>query len=113
MVALTCFIVVAHNAYILKRHKRGCICSCADKQQVDRNKKRANDGIAGAMAMSGIVPVPGNDFSLGIATSGYRDQGAIATGIQARISPNANVNIKAAWDSGNGVGVVAGPNIGW
>ncbi|EBO0019965.1 hypothetical protein DSO52_19430 [Salmonella enterica] len=83
------------------------------KHQVDRNEKRANGGIAGAMAMSGIVPVPGNDFSFGIATSGYRDQGAIATGVQARISPNANINMKAAWDSGNGVGVVAGLNIGW
>ncbi|HCD3659490.1 TPA: YadA-like family protein [Klebsiella pneumoniae] len=83
------------------------------KKQVDRNEKRANGGIAGAMAMSAIPSVPGHDFSFGMAASGYRDQGAIAVGVKANITPNTSVSLNTAWDSGNGVGVAAGVAVGW
>ncbi|EBW4032769.1 hypothetical protein DPF51_25330, partial [Salmonella enterica subsp. enterica serovar Newport] len=83
------------------------------KQQVDRNEKRANGGIAGAMAMSAIPSVPGHDFSFGMAASGYRDQGAIAAGVKANVTPNTSVSLNTAWDSGNGVGVAAGVAVGW
>ncbi|EBO0017763.1 hypothetical protein DSO52_07790 [Salmonella enterica] len=83
------------------------------KHQVDRNEKRANGGIAGAMAMTAIPSVPGHDFSFGMATSGYRGQGAIAAGVKANITQNTTVSLNTAWDSGNGVGVAAGFSVGW
>ncbi|MGG5932895.1 YadA-like family protein [Salmonella enterica] len=79
------------------------------KQQVDRNEKRANGGIAGAMAMSAIPA--GSGF--GMAASGYRDQGAIAVGVQKKINPDTSVSLKAAWDSGNGAGIATGFLIDW
>ncbi|EJM4070008.1 YadA-like family protein [Salmonella enterica] len=83
------------------------------KHQVDRNEKRANGGIAGAMAMTAIPSVPGHDFSFGMATSGYRGQGAIAAGVKANITQNTTASLNTAWDSGNGVGVAAGFSVGW
>ncbi|EDW1733198.1 hypothetical protein S726_005430, partial [Salmonella enterica subsp. enterica] len=80
------------------------------KHQVDRNEKRANGGIAGAMAMSTIT---GSGSGFGMALSGYRDQSAIAAGIQKSITPNTTVNVKVAWDSGNGVGAAAGFFTSW
>ncbi|HIB1683849.1 TPA: YadA-like family protein [Salmonella enterica subsp. enterica serovar Muenchen] len=49
----------------------------------------------------------------GMAVSSYRDQGAIAAGVQKSITPDTSVNMKAAWDSGNGVGVAAGFFTSW
>ncbi|EDW1731994.1 hypothetical protein S726_004129 [Salmonella enterica subsp. enterica] len=83
------------------------------KHQVDRNEKRANGGIAGAMAMTAIPSVPGHNFSFGMAASGYRDQGAIAAGVKANITQDTTVSLNTAWDSGNGVGVAAGVSVGW
>ncbi|EBJ4700976.1 hypothetical protein DVE26_20765, partial [Salmonella enterica] len=83
------------------------------KNQVNRNEKRANGGIAGAMAMTGIPSVPGHNFSFGMAASGYRDQGAIAAGVKANITQDTTVSLNTAWDSGNGVGVAAGFSVGW
>lgn len=83
------------------------------KHQVDRNEKRANGGIAGAMAMTAIPSVPGHNFSFGMAASGYRDQGAVAAGVKANITQDTTVSLNTAWDSGNGVGVAAGFSVGW
>ncbi|WZX60672.1 YadA-like family protein [Salmonella enterica subsp. diarizonae serovar 58:r:z53] len=95
--------VARSNAYTNKRFGEL-------KNQVDRNEKRANGGIAGAMAMSTIT---GSGSGFGMALSGYRDQSAIAAGIQKSITPNTTVNVKVAWDSGNGVGAAAGFFTSW
>ncbi|EJC0850763.1 YadA-like family protein, partial [Salmonella enterica] len=98
--------VARSNAYTNKRFGEL-------KNQVDRNEKRANGGIAGAMAMTAIPSVPGHNFSFGMAASGYRDQGAIAAGVKANITQDTTVSLNTAWDSGNGVGVAAGFSVGW
>ncbi|ECH6430228.1 hypothetical protein FP141_22535, partial [Salmonella enterica] len=95
--------VARSNAYTNKRFGEL-------KNQVDRNEKRANGGIAGAMAMSSIT---GSGSGFGMALSGYRDQSAIAAGIQKSITSNTTVNVKVAWDSGNGVGAAAGFFTSW
>lgn len=95
--------VARSNAYTNKRFGEL-------KNQVNRNEKRANGGIAGAMAMSTIT---GSGSGFGMALSGYRDQSAIAAGIQKSITPNTTVNVKVAWDSGNGVGAAAGFFTSW
>ncbi|MFS9881529.1 YadA C-terminal domain-containing protein, partial [Salmonella enterica] len=94
--------VARSNAYTNKRFGEL-------KNQVDRNEKRANGGIAGAMAMNGIPA--GSGF--GMAVGGYRDQGAIAIGMQKKINSDTTVSLKAAWDSGNGTGVSAGFLVDW
>lgn len=95
--------VARSNAYTNKRFGEL-------KNQVNKNEKRANGGIAGAMAMSTIT---GSGSGFGMALSGYRDQSAIAAGIQKSITPNTTVNVKVAWDSGNGVGAAAGFFTSW
>jgi len=83
------------------------------KRQVERNRKRADAGIAGAMAMTAIPKVDGKDVSFGMAMSGFRDQGAVAAGFNIQTSPNTAVKLNTAWDSQSGAGVAAGIAMGW
>lgn len=83
------------------------------KNEVDRNKKRADAGIAGAMAMTAIPQVPMKTVSFGMAMAGYRSEGAVAAGVHINTSENSAVKVNAAWDSQSGVGVSAGMALGW
>ncbi len=83
------------------------------KKQVDNNRKRSDSGIAGAMAMTALAPVPYKDYSFGMAMAGYREEGAIAAGFNIKTSDNSLMKVSASWDSQNGGGVAAGFNVGW
>lgn len=83
------------------------------RKVVDENRKRSDAGIAGAMAMTAIAPVPYKDYSFGMAAGGYRDQGAIAAGINIKTSESSLMKVNASWDSQNGGGIAAGFNVGW
>ncbi|WP_416854365.1 YadA-like family protein [Escherichia coli] len=83
------------------------------RKVVDENRKRSDAGIAGAMAMTAIAPVPYKDYSFGMAAGGYRDQGAIAAGINIKTSESSLMKVNASWDSQNGGGIAAGFNAGW
>lgn len=82
------------------------------KNQVDRNEKRANAGIAGVTALSSIPYSSGNKFSYGIGMGNYQNGNAVAAGVQFRVSPSTNVRLNISWDSaGNnatGVGIAGG-----
>lgn len=82
--------------------------------KVNRNERRANAGIAGAMAMSGI-PYLNNyvDNSFGMAAGSYRGETAIASGYQRQINPYVNARVSMTWDTSQGVGVAAGMAVGW
>ncbi|MEF9709358.1 YadA-like family protein, partial [Escherichia coli] len=82
-------------------------------ERIDQNRKRADAGIAGSMAMTAIPMVSGKDSSFGMAVSGYRDQGAIATGMAFRTSDSSAIKVNASWDSQSGMGVAAGFSLGW
>ncbi|MFN2098379.1 YadA-like family protein [Pantoea agglomerans] len=81
--------------------------------KVNRNERRANGGISGAMAMSSIPYLNYVDNSLGMATSTYRGETAIAAGLQSQVSAMTNVRLNASWDTGGGVGIAAGMAVGW
>ncbi|EOW6073856.1 YadA-like family protein [Escherichia coli] len=83
------------------------------KEDIDKNRKRADAGIAGAMAMTGIPSVPGKKVSFGMTMAGYRSEGAVAAGFHFNTSENSAVKVNAAWDTENGVGVSAGMALGW
>ncbi|EEC8145017.1 YadA-like family protein [Escherichia coli] len=83
------------------------------KEDIDKNRKRADAGIAGAMAMTGIPSVPGKKVSFGMAMAGYRSEGAVAAGFHFNTSENSAVKVNAAWDTENGAGVSAGMALGW
>ena len=83
------------------------------RKVVDENRNRSDAGIAGAMAMTAIAPVPYKDYSFGMAAGGYRDQGAIAAGINIKTSESSLMKVNASWDSQNGGGIAAGFNVGW
>ncbi|EMZ8855326.1 YadA-like family protein [Salmonella enterica] len=82
------------------------------KNQVDRNEKRLNAGIAGVTALSSIPYSSGNKFSYGIGMGNYQNGNAVAAGVQFRVSPSTNVRLNISWDSaGNnatGVGIAGG-----
>ncbi|WP_199557986.1 YadA C-terminal domain-containing protein [Enterobacter roggenkampii] len=81
--------------------------------RVDRNRKRSDAGIAGAMAMTGIPVVYGKDTSFGMAMSGYRNQSAVAAGFNFRTSKSSALKVNVAWDTQSGVGVAGGFALGW
>ncbi|EMQ8383680.1 YadA-like family protein [Escherichia coli] len=83
------------------------------RQALDKNRRRADAGIAGAMAMTAIPAVPGKTVSFGLAVSGYRDQEAVAAGLHINTSQNSAMKINASWDGENGTGVAAGMSFGW
>ncbi|EER3218546.1 TPA: YadA-like family protein [Escherichia coli] len=83
------------------------------KEDIDKNRKRADADIAGAMAMTGIPSVPGKKVSFGMAMAGYRSEGAVAAGFHFNTSENSAVKVNAAWDTENGAGVSAGMALGW
>ncbi|HFO9700697.1 TPA: YadA-like family protein, partial [Escherichia coli] len=83
------------------------------KEDIDKNRKRADAGIAGAMAITGIPSVPGKKVSFGMAMAGYRSEGAVAAGFHFNTSENSAVKVNAAWDTENGAGVSAGMALGW
>ncbi|RBQ41549.1 hemagglutinin [Escherichia coli] len=83
------------------------------KDDIDKNKKRSDAGIAGAMAMTGIPSVPNKTVSFGMAMAGYRSEGAIAAGFHINTSENSAVKVNTAWDSQSGLGVSAGMALGW
>ncbi|QGU89144.1 hypothetical protein GN242_18780 [Erwinia sorbitola] len=82
-------------------------------KEVNKNKKRADAGIAGAMAMTAIPFVHADDFSFGMALSGYRDQGALAAGMTFKTSEHTAMKIHSSWDTQNGTGIAAGFAWGW
>ncbi|EKD0000670.1 YadA-like family protein [Escherichia coli] len=83
------------------------------RDEVEKNRKRADAGIAGAMAMTAIPVVEGKTYSFGMAASNYRDEQAIAAGMHFRTSENSAVRLNASWDTQNGSGVAAGMSVGW
>ncbi|MCX8310788.1 YadA-like family protein [Escherichia coli] len=83
------------------------------KEDIDKNRKRTDADIAGAMAMTGIPSVPGKKVSFGMAMAGYRSEGAVAAGFHFNTSENSAVKVNAAWDTENGAGVSAGMALGW
>lgn len=83
------------------------------RDEVEKNRKRADAGIAGAMAMTAIPVVEGKTYSFGMAASNYRDEQAIAAGMHFRTTENSAVRLNASWDTQNGSGVAAGMSVGW
>lgn len=82
--------------------------------EVDNNRKQANAGISGAMAMAGLPQVKTNQhvmFSAGGAT--YNGESALAVG--ASVNFNANVIAKVSFsdDTANNMGASVGVGMGF
>lgn len=84
------------------------------KNQVDRNKKDADAGVAGVAAMASIPQVTEyQTFSVGAGVGNRHDQQALAVGLSARAAQNVVVKVSAATDTNSGWTVGAGAAIGW
>lgn len=84
------------------------------RNQVDRNKKDADAGIAGVAAMVSIPQVTEyQTFSVGAGVGNRHDQQALAVGFSARAAQNVVVKVSAATDTNSGWTVGAGAAIGW
>lgn len=76
--------------------------------------RRANAGIAAAMAHSGIPYLNGSTVSsFGMAASSYRGETAIASGYQRQMTPFVTARVSLTWDTRQGIGVTAGMAVGW
>jgi len=83
-------------------------------EEVDNNKKEANAGISGAMAMAGLPQVQTNQhvmFSAGGAT--YNGESALAVGASINFNEHMVGKVSFSDDSANNMGASVGVGIGF
>lgn len=83
-------------------------------EEVDNNKKEANAGISGAMAMAGLPQVQTNQrvmFSAGGAT--YNGESALAVGASVNFNEHMVAKVSFSDDSANNMGASVGVGIGF
>lgn len=84
------------------------------KSEVDDNKKQANAGISGAMAMAGLPQVQVNKkvmFSAGAAT--YEGESAVAVGTSVNFNDKVIAKVSFSDDTANHMGASVGVGIGF
>ncbi|MGF6101350.1 autotransporter adhesin [Enterobacter sp. A4] len=80
---------------------------------IDNNKKEANAGISGAMAMAGLPQVQTNQrvmFSAGGAT--YNSESALAVGASVKVNSHTIAKVSFSDDTANNMGASVGVGIG-
>lgn len=83
-------------------------------KEVSDNKKEANAGISGAMAMANIPQViQGQTVAIGAGMGGYNGENAVAVGVSTRLSQNVIMKATVSDDTESNVGYGAGVSIGW
>ncbi|QQE41433.1 YadA C-terminal domain-containing protein [Enterobacter asburiae] len=83
-------------------------------EEVDNNKKEANAGISGAMAMAGLPQVQTNQrvmFSAGGAT--YNGESALAVGTSVNFNEHMVGKVSFSDDTANNMGASVGVGIGF
>ena len=84
------------------------------RDEVDSNKKQANAGISGAMAMAGLPQVQTNQrvmFSAGGAT--YNGESALAVGASVNFNSHVITKVSFSDDTSNNMGASVGVGIGF
>ncbi|MCM7513505.1 YadA-like family protein [Enterobacter hormaechei] len=84
------------------------------REEVDNNKKQANAGISGAMAMAGLPQVQTNQrvmFSAGGAT--YNGESALAVGASVNFSSHVIAKVSFSDDTANNMGASVGIGLGF
>lgn len=84
------------------------------RDEVDNNKKQANAGISGAMAMAGLPKVQTNQrvmFSAGGAT--YNSESALAVGASVNVNSHTIAKVSFSDDTANNMGASVGVGIGF
>ncbi|MGY6231544.1 YadA C-terminal domain-containing protein [Enterobacter asburiae] len=82
--------------------------------EVDNNKKQANAGISGAMAMAGLPQVQTNQhvmFSAGGAT--YNSESALAVGASVNFNSHVIAKVSFSDDTANNMGASVGVGMGF
>ncbi|KUR00346.1 hypothetical protein AWI32_13275 [Enterobacter bugandensis] len=84
------------------------------REEVDNNKKEANAGISGAMAMAGLPQAQTNQrvmFSAGGAT--YNGESALAVGASVNFNEHMVGKVSFSDDTANNMGASVGVGIGF
>ncbi|EOC9247366.1 YadA-like family protein [Enterobacter hormaechei] len=84
------------------------------RDEVDNNKKQANAGISGAMAMAGLPQVQTNQrvmFSAGGAT--YNGESALAVGASVNFNSHVIAKVSFSDDTANNMGASVGISMGF
>ena len=84
------------------------------RDEVDNNKKQANAGISGAMAMAGLPQVQTNQrvmFSAGGAT--YNGESALAVGASVNFNSHVITKVSFSDDTANNMGASVGIGMGF
>ncbi len=84
------------------------------RDEVDNNKKQANAGISGAMAMAGLPQVQTNQrimFSAGGAT--YNGESALAVGASVNFNSHVIAKVSFSDDTANNMGASVGIGMGF
>lgn len=84
------------------------------KEQQDKDRKEARAGIAGAIALTQVPGLSGDQSgNFGMAVGTYNGESAIAAGVTTRVSTNVSVKTGLSWDTQGNVGAGAGMAVGW
>ncbi len=82
-------------------------------EKINTQSKKANAGIAAALAAASIPQNYSYQYNVGVAAADYNGEQALAIGFQYKIRENLVTNTNVAMDSRNGSGVGAGISLGW
>lgn len=82
-------------------------------EEFHKESRKLAAGVSGAMALSGIPQVIGDNVSMGLGGGSYDGQSAVALGFT--VTPVQHLAVKAgvSWDSTQTAGVQVGAAIGW
>ncbi len=81
-------------------------------KKIDNNFQKGNAGIASAMAMASIPKKEGFSTSYGLGVANFRNQQAIALGVEHNTTPRTVVKFTFSTDTKGGTGIGAGFAIG-
>ncbi|ECE6155064.1 hypothetical protein DPK65_23345, partial [Salmonella enterica subsp. enterica] len=82
-------------------------------RKINKNRKQASAGIAGAMAMSAIPQKFSYEASFGMGIAHFDGEQAISAGGYYNLNNRAVVSLKTSLDTQNNLGIAAGLSYGW
>ncbi|EJX0634343.1 YadA C-terminal domain-containing protein, partial [Salmonella enterica] len=81
--------------------------------KINKNRKQASAGIAGAMAMSTIPQHLSYEFTFGMGMANFDNEQAISAGGYYNLNNRTTVSLKTSLDTQNNLGIAAGLSYGW
>ncbi len=83
------------------------------ENDVDKNQKKINAGLAGAIASAAIPHKFDYKTNIGVGVGSYRDQQAVAIGVKYNFLKNTIIGSNLSFDTQSGIGTSVGITYGF